>query len=114
MLFALDTSHLEMLALNNAAPWKMALMSVTRDTSHSPIRPYGASIRTTPFSQTWSPQIGYGPDPIGFWDLGQSPCGDKMKQVSTALLRSVLDCGENVNAIVPKDPTNMSVLIALE
>ena len=33
-LFTLDTSHLEMLVLNDAAPMKMELMSVTLDTSH--------------------------------------------------------------------------------
>ena len=44
-------------------------MSVTRDTSHSPIRPWG------PF--------------------GQSPFGDSLRYVSTAFLSTALDCGEN-------------------
>ena len=44
-------------------------MSVTRDMSHSPIRPWGA--------------------------FDQSPFGDSLRYASTAFLSIALDCGEN-------------------
>ena len=74
IVFTLDTSHFEMSALKDLALFKVLAssnilsMSVTRDTSHSPIGPCGP--------------------------LGQSPFGDKFRHVRTALLSSALDCGE--------------------
>ena len=47
----------------------MRLMSLTRDTSHSPIGPCGP--------------------------LKHSPLGDNLRHVSTAPLSCTLDCGEN-------------------
>ena len=71
MSFTLDTSHFEISALNKAAPMKMALMSATLDTSHSPTNP-------CPLSE-------------------QSPLGDSLRHALTALFSFALDCGENTN-----------------
>ena len=64
----LDTSHFEMSPFKDTARMKMALMSVTLDTSHVPI------------------------DPCRSWE--HSPFGEDVRQVVTALLSSALDCGE--------------------
>ena len=48
-------------------------MSVTRDTSHFPIGPYGL--------------------------LEQSPCGDSSRHETTALSSSFVDCGENAEEV---------------
>ena len=67
--FTFDTSHFEMSALKDLALVNSAVMSVTRDMSHSPIGLCG------PFDQ--------------------SPFGDSLRYVSTAFLSTTWDCGEN-------------------
>ena len=75
-------------------------MSVTPDTSHSSIGPYGL--------------------------LEQSPCGDSFRNETTASSSSVVDCGENnlgvakvfvgvgVHTIDPGEPENISFLLAFD
>ena len=46
MLVTLDTSHLEMSPLKVVAPENMLLISLSRDTSHSPIGPCGLSAQS--------------------------------------------------------------------
>ena len=69
-----DTSHCEISPLNDATPIKMALISVTLDTSHPPICPCGPG--------------------------EQPPLGDSLRQVSMALCNSAFDCGENENSLL--------------
>ena len=71
MSCTLDTSHSEMSALKDVESIKIVLISVTRDTSHSPIAPCGPS--------------------------EQSPRGDTFVQSWIPLLSSALDCGENMD-----------------
>ena len=66
MLVTLDTSHFEISALKEYLLVNMELMSVTRDTSHSPIGPNA---------------------------LGHFPTDEACKHVSTAALSSALDFG---------------------
>ena len=67
-----DTSHVDRLPSNDHAPTKRELMSVTPDTSHFMIGPCGP------------------PKQLRSRDNG--------RQAVTALLSSVLDCGENKNS----------------
>ena len=88
-----DTSHFEMSPVNVFAPKNISLMSVTVDTSHSPIGPCGLA--------------------------ALSPFADSLRYASTALLSSALDFGENAGVhgvceIDPDEPANMVVEIALE
>ena len=72
-----DTSHFDMSLLKDAAPRNMALISVTLDTSHFPIAPYGPS--------------------------EQSPSEDtSTRQMVMALLSSAMDFGENKNSPAQK------------
>ena len=73
MFRTLDMSHFERSPLNNVASRNISLISVTRDTSHSPIGPCGP--------------------------LEQSPCGHILMCASTAVLSSALDCGENTGVV---------------
>ena len=68
MSVTLETSQLEMLPLNDVAPRKIDLISVTPDTFQSPIGPCG------PREQSL----------------------DNIRQVVTTVLSSALDFGENV------------------
>ena len=87
-----------MFASNDVAEENRRLMSVTRDTSHSPIAPCGP----------WS----------------ASPVGESSRYSSTALFSSALDRGENtrfevvivqtVDDIDPDVPANMIVFFAFE
>ena len=69
MSFVLDTSHFEMPPLNDVAPMKMELISVTLDTSHSSIAPSAPS--------------------------KQSESRDDLMQLSTALLSFAFDCADS-------------------
>ena len=69
--FTREISHFEMSLLKDAAPRNMAFVSVTLDTSHSPIGPCGPS--------------------------EQSPSGANFRQIVTAFLSSAWNCGENRN-----------------
>ena len=82
MVVTLDTSHLEISPLKSFALENRLLMSVTRDTSHSPMGPCRP--------------------------VERSPFGDSFKHLSTALLSSALDCGENAGV------TGVSVSAALD
>ena len=72
MDFTPDTSHFEMSPINKCALENKQFMSVTPDTSHSPIGPciYNGA-------------------------LEQSPFGDTFRHAPMALLSSTVDCGEN-------------------
>ena len=72
MPLALVTSHFEMSPINAVAYEKMRFKPVTLDTSHSPVSPCGL--------------------------LGQLPLVDNFRQSATALLSSMVDCGENTGA----------------
>ena len=70
-------------------------MSVTFETSHSPIGPCGQS--------------------------EQSPFGDSCRYAATASLSSTLDCGENIGLVVhtvvdidPEEPANIASFLDFE
>ena len=97
ILVTLDTCHFEMSLLNNFAPSKISVMSCTRDTSHSPIGPYGP--------------------------VEQSPFGDTSRHERTARSTSSLDWGENADLVAglsvhsfddmePDEPKNKPSLLA--
>ena len=70
MSVTVDTSHDEMLWLKDSASQNIPYMSVTWETSHDPIGPFG-------------------------W-FEHAPIRDSVKHASTALLNSAVDCGANV------------------
>ena len=97
MLVTLDTSHFERSPLNDVARENMLLISITLDTSHferSPLNDF-ASVNNWEISVT----VATSHSAIG-------PCGPLVQSLfeihevdfrhaSTALLSSVLDCGES-------------------
>ena len=72
MSVTLETSHIEMSAVKDATPMKIALMSATFDTFHSLIGPCGLAELLKSRQKSW--------------------------QELTALESSALDCGENTDA----------------
>ena len=92
----LDTSHFERSPLNEVAPANIAPMVVTPDTSHFEMSPLNelASSNILPMLVTLDTShssIG----PCG--PLVQSPFRDNFRHLTTALLSSGLDCGENTS-----------------
>ena len=69
MSVTLDTSHFERSPINKVAKENSRCILTMLDTSYSMIGPYG--------------------------QLNKSPSGDNFRHASTALLSSVLDCGDN-------------------
>merc|ERR1719386_294328 len=114
-----DTSHVEMSPSNSVAPMNMWLISMTFDTSHVEMSPLNdlSFMKTELISVIFDMShslIG----PCG--PVEQMPLGDKSKQLSMAILSSVLEWVENavvlhtVDDIDPNDPSNISVLLAFE
>ena len=105
ILATFETFHLEISPLNNVAPKNMLYISVTLDTSHfeMSVSKFLAFANMKLVSAT--PDMFH--SPIGpCRPLEQLPCDDNCRQAATALLSSVLDCGEKteylgINAPLP-------------